>query len=116
MGDHKQFTDTIDRRFVASTLQVKLPTLREPVLASDFVKFLTDAANKNEMKRLIWTESGKSKSPGKVHALASQLLAAGFIRLVVKDQSKLGKNDFTQKDIHVQIGTVLQQDVNNKYD
>ena len=52
----------------------------------------------------------------KVHALASQLLAAGFIRLVVKDQSKLGKNDLTQKDIHVQIGTVLQQDVNNKYD
>jgi len=30
----------------------------------------------------------------------------------VKDQSKLGKNDLSRKDIHVQIGTVLQQDVN----
>ena len=49
--NYKQFTDTIDRRFVASTAQVKLSTQREPVLALDVVKFLTDAANKNEMKR-----------------------------------------------------------------
>ena len=73
LGDHKQFTDTIDRRFVASTLQVKLPTLREPVLASDFVKFLTDAANKNEMKRLIWTESGRF-----MHLLRNYWLLVSF--------------------------------------
>lgn len=87
--------------FVASTVQVQLSSQQEPVLALDVVKFLTDAANKNEMKRRIWGENGISQPPGKVHALALQLLAAGFLRLYVKNESKLGKDNLSIRMIFV---------------
>jgi superfamily II DNA helicase RecQ len=93
-GEHTQVTTTFRRESLISLLSTKLFILG-PVPFAQIIKFL------GENKTKVFTTPAYKLSQGVVHALVLQLLAAGIITVIARDETKEGTARLTFSDFMV---------------